>query len=67
MADSLSTSLTNVDQNRHFFAISYAYHQLKDHEKNYSLLLLLLTAAVWGMDIFNKYLKKQEMHPIYRP
>jgi hypothetical protein len=46
MAGSLSTNLTKVDQNRHFFAISYAYQQLKDHEKNYSLLLLLLTAAV---------------------
>jgi hypothetical protein len=38
------------------YAISFASHQLKDHEKNYSPFLQEATAAVWGMETFNEYL-----------
>jgi hypothetical protein len=39
------------------FAISFAIKQLKDHEKYYSLFLLEAAAAVWGMVVFNEYLR----------
>jgi hypothetical protein len=42
------------------FTPSYASCQLKDHEKNYSLFLLKSAAAIWGMDVFNEYLKGKE-------
>lgn len=32
----------------------------KDHEKNYSPFLLEAAAAVWGMDIFNKYFRGKQ-------
>jgi hypothetical protein len=32
----------------------------KDHEKNYSPFLLEAAAAVWGMDIFNEYLRGKQ-------
>jgi hypothetical protein len=53
----LGAILTPVDKDGNFYAISFASRQLKDHEKNYSPFLLEATAAVWGMDIFNEYLK----------
>jgi hypothetical protein len=53
----LGAILTQVDQDRKFYAISFASRQLKDHEKNYSPFLLKAAAAVWGMDHFNEYLK----------
>jgi hypothetical protein len=56
-AGSLGAILTQKDEFDDFYAISYAFRQLKDHEKNYSPFLLEAAAAVWGMDIFNEYLK----------
>ncbi len=37
--------------------------QLKDHKKNYSLFLLEAAAALWGMDVFTKYLKGKKFIP----
>jgi hypothetical protein len=37
--------------------ISHASRQLKENEKNYTRFLLETTAAAWGMDNFNEYLK----------
>jgi hypothetical protein len=53
----LRVILTQVDQEGKFYAISFASRQIKDDEKNYSPFLLEATAAVWGMNHFNKYLK----------
>ncbi len=53
----LGAILTQVDKEGHFYVISFASRQLKDHEKNYSPFLLEAAAAVWGMDFFNEYLK----------
>ncbi len=53
----LGAILTQVDKEGNFHAIFFASRQLKDHEMNYSPFLLEATAAVWGMDFFNKYLK----------
>jgi RNase H-like domain found in reverse transcriptase len=53
----LGAILTQMDQYDNYYAISYASRQLKDHEKNYSPFLLESAAAVWGMDVFNEYLK----------
>jgi hypothetical protein len=39
-----------VDQNGNHYATSFAFRQLKDHEKNYSPFLLEAAAAVWGME-----------------
>jgi hypothetical protein len=49
--------LTQKDEFDNFYAISDTSRQLKDHEKNYSPFLLEAAAAVWGMDVFNEYLK----------
>jgi RNase H-like domain found in reverse transcriptase/Integrase zinc binding domain len=56
-AGSLGAILTQKDQFDNYYAISYASCQLKDHEKNYSPFLLESATAVWGMGIFNEYLK----------
>jgi hypothetical protein len=56
-AGGLGAILTQKDEFDNFYAISYASRQLKDHEKNYSPFLLEAAAAVWGMDVFNEYLK----------
>ena len=56
-AGGLGAILTQKDEFDNYYAISYASRQLKDHEKNYSPFLLESAAAVWGMDIFNEYLK----------
>ncbi len=56
-AGGLWAILRQKDEFDNFYAISYASRQLKDHEKNYSPFLLESAAAVWGMDIFNEYLK----------
>jgi hypothetical protein len=53
----LGTILTQKDEFDNFYAISNASRQLKDHEKNYSPFLLEAATAVWGMDVFNEYLK----------
>jgi RNase H-like domain found in reverse transcriptase len=57
----LGAILTQKDEFNNFFAISYASRQLKDHEKNYSPFLLEAAAAVWGMDVFNEYLKGKKL------
>ncbi len=47
--------LTQMDKNGNHYAISFASRQLKDHQKNYSPILLEAAAAVWGMETFNEY------------
>jgi hypothetical protein len=59
-AGGLGAILTQKDQFDNYYAISYASCQLKDHEKNYSPFLLESAAAVWGMDVFNEYLKEKK-------
>jgi len=49
--------LTQKDEFDNFYAISDASRQLKDHEINYSPFHLEAATAVWGMDVFNEYLK----------
>jgi hypothetical protein len=56
-AGGLGAILTQKDQFDNFYTIFYASRQLKHHEKNYSPFLLESSAAVWGMDMFNEYLK----------
>ncbi len=56
----LGAILTQKDKFDNYYAISYASRQLKDHEKNYSPFLLESAAAVWGMDVFNEYLKGKQ-------
>jgi hypothetical protein len=56
----LRAIFTQVDKDRNFYAILFASRQLKDHEKNYSPLLLKAAAAVWGMDVFNEYLQGKQ-------
>ncbi len=56
----LGAILTPKDKYDNYYAISYASRQLKDHEKNYSPFLLESAAAVWGMDVFNEYLKGKQ-------
>ncbi len=56
----LGAILTQVDKNGNHYAISFASRQLKDHEKNYSPFLLEAAAAVWGMEVFNEYLRVKQ-------
>jgi hypothetical protein len=56
----LGAILTQMDQHGNHYAISFASRQLKDHEKNYSPFLLEAAAAVWGMEIFNEYLRGKQ-------
>ncbi len=56
----LGAILTQVDKEGNFHAISFASHQLKDHEKNYLPFLLEAAAAIWGMDFFNEYLRGKQ-------
>jgi hypothetical protein len=56
----LGAILTQVDKNGNHLAISFASRQLKDHEKNYSPFLLEAAAAVWGMEVFNEYLRGKQ-------
>jgi len=63
MADTpggLGAILTQVDKDVNFYTISFATHQLKDHEKNYSPFLLEAAATVWGMEFFNEYLRGKQ-------
>ncbi len=53
----LGAILNQMDEHGHHFAISFASRQLKDHEQNYSPFLLEAAAAVWGMGVFNEYLR----------
>jgi hypothetical protein len=59
-AGGLGAILTQIDKNGSHFAISFASRQLKDHEKNYSPFLLEAAAAVWGMEVFNEYLRGKQ-------
>jgi hypothetical protein len=59
-AGGLGAILTQKDQFDNFYAISYASRQLKDHEKIFSPFLLESATAVWGMDVFNEYLKGKQ-------
>jgi hypothetical protein len=54
----LGAILTQMDDNGN--AISFASRQLKDHEKNYSPFLLEAAAAIWGMEVFNEYLRGKQ-------
>ena len=56
----LGAILTQMDEHGNHYAISFASRQLKDHEKNYSPFLLEAAAAVWGMEIFNEYLRGEQ-------
>ena len=56
----LGAILTQIDKSGNHFPISFASRQLKDHEKNYSPFLLEAAAAVWGMDVFNEYLRGKQ-------
>jgi hypothetical protein len=56
----LGAILTQMDEYGNHYAISFASRQLKDHEKNYSPFLLEAAAAVWGMEIFNEYLRGKQ-------
>jgi hypothetical protein len=58
-AGGLGTILSQKDQFDNSYAISYASRQLKNHEKNYSPFLLESAAVIWGMDVFNEYLKRK--------
>jgi hypothetical protein len=64
-AGGLGAILTKQDQFAHYYAISYASRQLKEHKKNYALFLIESAAAIWGMDVLNEYLKKN--HTLHRP
>jgi hypothetical protein len=56
----LGAILTQIDKEGNHYAISFASRQLKDHEKNYSPFLLEAAAAVWGMEVFNEYLRGKQ-------
>jgi len=56
----LGAILTQIDQQGNHYAILFASRQLKDHENNYSPFLLEAAAAVWGMDVFNEYLRGKQ-------
>jgi RNase H-like domain found in reverse transcriptase len=56
----LGAILTQIDKHGNHYAISFASRQLKDHEKNNSPFLLEAAAAVWGMEIFNEYLRGKQ-------
>jgi hypothetical protein len=49
--------LTQVDDKTNFYVIAYASRKLLKHEKNYTLFLLEMHAAVWGMEYFSHHLK----------
>jgi len=56
----LGAILTQIDKEGNHYAISFASRQLKDYEKNYSPFLLEAAAAVWGMEVFNEYLRGKQ-------
>jgi hypothetical protein len=57
----LGAILTKMAKNGNHYAISFASQQLKDQEKYYSQFLLEATAAVWGMETFNEYLRGKQL------
>jgi hypothetical protein len=52
---------TQVNQDRKFYAISFASRQLKDHKKTTRWFYSKQQAAVWGMDNFDEYLKGKKL------
>ncbi len=56
----LGAILTQIDKQGNHYAISFASRQLKDHEKNYSPFLFEAAVAVWGMEVFNEYLRGKQ-------
>ena len=56
----LGAILTQIDKEGNHYDISFASRQLKDHEKNYSPFLFEAAAAVWGMEVFNEYLRGKQ-------
>jgi len=57
----LGAILTQMDEHGNHYAILFTSRQLKDHEKYYSPFLLDAAAAVWGMEIFNEYLRGKQL------
>ena len=53
----LGIILAQVNQNKQFHVISNGSRQLVDDKKNYLPYLLEMSAAVWRMEFYNKYLK----------
>lgn len=49
----LGAILTQIDEHKQFKVITYASRKLQKHEKNYTLFLLGMQAAIWGMENFN--------------
>jgi hypothetical protein len=62
-AGGLCATLAQRDDQNRTKIISLTSRQLKENEKNYTLFLLEVAAAAWGMDNFNEYLKG--IYPIY--
>ncbi len=52
--------MTQVHDHGNHYALSFASRQLKDHEQNYSPFLLEAAAAVWGIEVFNQYLRGKQ-------
>ena len=42
------------------YVISYGSWQLVKHKKNYSPYFLEMAAAMWGMEIYDEYLKGKQ-------
>jgi RNase H-like domain found in reverse transcriptase len=59
--DCHETILIGVDKFRNPLTISFASKQLKDHEKNYSSLVQVTAAVVWGIDVFNESLHQKRI------
>ena len=49
--------LTQINKNRKFHAISYAFKQLIKHQKNCSPFLLEVDAVVWDMEYYQELLR----------
>jgi hypothetical protein len=56
-AGGLGAILMQIDQQGQFYAVAYASRKLQKFEKNYTLFLLETQAAIFGMEIFDIYLK----------
>jgi RNase H-like domain found in reverse transcriptase len=57
----LCATLAQTVKSSQIHVTSHASRQLKENEKNYSPFLLETSAAVWGMDNFNEYLKGSKL------
>ncbi len=53
----LRTILSQLNSAGEHCVIAYASRKLQKHEKNYTLFLLEMQAAIWGMDHFSTYLR----------